>query len=165
MGFAIARISNAVSYLSDDPTTCVNCHVMGPQFATWQHSSHRRVATCTDCHVPHDNVLRKYMFKASDGMRHAYVFTFRLEPQVIQIRDAGKAAVQENCVRCHAVQVSRVGVGEVSLESARHGEGLLCWECHRETPHGRANSLASTPHARVPRLTPVAPRWMAGLNK
>ena len=165
LGLLIARLSNAVSYLSDEPQTCVNCHVMAPQFATWQHSSHKRVATCTDCHVPHDNVLRKYAFKAADGMRHAYVFTFRLEPQVIQIRDAGKEAVQENCIRCHTQQIGRVTVGTVTLEGSRHGRGLLCWDCHRETPHGRVNSLASAPYARVPRLSPVVPGWMADLQK
>ncbi len=165
LGLLIARLSNAVSYLSDDPVTCVNCHVMAPQFATWQHSSHRGVTTCTDCHVPHDNVFRTYGFKAADGMRHAYVFTFRLEPQVIQIKDAGKAAVQENCIRCHTAQVDRVTVGTVTLDGARHGRGLLCWDCHRETPHGRVNSLASAPYARVPRLTPAVPRWIADLQK
>jgi len=90
--FLILRLSNALSYLSDDPRTCVNCHVMAPEYATWQHSSHTRVTTCVDCHVPHDNLLHKYTFKGSDGMRHAYVFTFRLEPQVIQIRAAGRQA-------------------------------------------------------------------------
>jgi cytochrome c nitrite reductase small subunit len=156
----IARLSNAVSYLSNDPRTCVNCHVMAPQYATWQTSSHRRTATCNDCHVPQDNVFRTYLFKASDGMRHAYVFTFRLEPQVIQIKDAGKAAVQENCIRCHTAQVGSVSTGAVTVDAARHGRGQLCWDCHRATPHGTVNSLASAPYARVPRLTPVLPDWM-----
>ncbi len=57
LGFYILRISNAASYLSDAPETCINCHVMNPQYATWNHSSHREVATCTDCHVPHNNVI------------------------------------------------------------------------------------------------------------
>jgi cytochrome c nitrite reductase small subunit len=165
IGLVVLRLSNAVSYLSDDPRTCVNCHVMSPQFATWQHSSHMRVATCSDCHVPHDNVLHKYAFKAQDGMRHAYVFTFRLEPQVIQIKEAGKAAVQENCIRCHTHLVDRINAGTVTLAAAQHGAGHLCWDCHRETPHGRVNSLASAPYARVPRLTPVLPEWMSKIVK
>jgi cytochrome c nitrite reductase small subunit len=161
LGLLIFRISNAASYLSNDPRTCVNCHVMSPQYATWQHSSHTRVATCNDCHVPQDNIFRTYAFKASDGMRHAYVFTFRLEPQVIQIKEAGKTAVQENCIRCHVAILDRVAIGKVSFDDARHGKGLLCWDCHRETPHGRVNSLASAPYAQVPRLTPVLPEWIA----
>ena len=76
-------ISNAGSYLSDKPETCVNCHIMAPQYATWSHSSHREAAHCNDCHVPHNNELNKYYFKAKDGMRHSAIFTMRAEPQVI----------------------------------------------------------------------------------
>ena len=80
----VLNISNAASYLSNDPITCVNCHVMYPEYATWERGSHGRVATCNDCHVPQDNFIRKYAFKASDGFRHASMFTFRMEPQVIR---------------------------------------------------------------------------------
>lgn len=138
----------------------MNCHVMAPQFATWQHSSHARVAVCNDCHVPHDNFFRKYLFKAQDGLRHASMFTLRLEPQVIQIKEAGVKVVQENCIRCHITLVDNVSAHKVTGDNYTKGEGRLCWQCHRETPHGRVNSLASAPYARVPRLSPVVPQWM-----
>ena len=32
-----------------------------------------------DGHVPHDSFIRKYYFKASDGLRHATIFTLRKE--------------------------------------------------------------------------------------
>jgi len=69
--------SRAWSYLSDEPATCVNCHIMAPYYATWSHSSHSRDATCNDCHVPQDNFARKWFFKGKDGMRHAAVFTMK----------------------------------------------------------------------------------------
>lgn len=72
--------SRAWTYLSDDPATCVNCHIMGPYYATWNHSSHSRNATCNDCHVPHENAVKKWFFKGMDGMRHASVFMMRGEP-------------------------------------------------------------------------------------
>lgn len=71
------RASNAHSYLSDKPETCINCHVMFSEYASWSHSSHRERATCNDCHVPQDNFVRTYLFKAMDGLRHASVFTAR----------------------------------------------------------------------------------------
>src|SRR5690606_28565128 len=74
-------VSKAWSYLSDDPETCINCHIMAPQYATWQHSAHRLTTNCNDCHVPHDNIFHKYYFKAKDGLRHATIFTLRKEPQ------------------------------------------------------------------------------------
>jgi len=160
LGLLIFRVSNASSYLSDNPNACINCHVMTPQFATWQRSSHARVATCNDCHVPYDNFFRTYAFKASDGARHAFMFTFRLEPQVIRIKEAGINVVQENCIRCHYNFTNETSLVSVTGESVKHGEGKFCWDCHRETPHGRVNSLSSFPFARVPQHTPVMPEWM-----
>ena len=160
LSLLIFRISNASSYLSDDPGACINCHVMTPQFATWQRSSHARVATCSDCHVPHDNPVRTYAFKTSDGTRHAFMFTFSLEPQVIRIKDAGINVVQENCIRCHYNYTNETSLVTISGGGVKHGDGKLCWDCHRETPHGRVNSLSSFPFARVPQLAPVIPEWM-----
>ncbi|GJM59612.1 cytochrome c nitrite reductase small subunit [Persicobacter diffluens] len=153
-------VSKAWVYLSDDPAACVNCHIMAPQYATWQHSSHREQATCNDCHVPHDTQARKYYFKAMDGLRHATMFTLRLEPQVIKIHEAGATVVQENCQRCHDHLTSANDNLQVSFQEAEHGQGKLCWDCHREVPHGRVNSLSSTPNARVPLPSSVVPKWL-----
>ena len=49
------------TYLGNDPSACMNCHIMAPYYASWDHSSHARNATCNDCHVPHENVARKYV--------------------------------------------------------------------------------------------------------
>ncbi len=156
----VVKISNAHSYLSDAPETCINCHVMYPQYATWNHSSHREVATCNDCHVPQTSFLAKYSFKAMDGLRHSTIFTLRLEPQVIQIKEAGKAVVQANCLRCHDFLNQNVDTYGVTLEMADHDQGKLCWECHREVPHGRVGGLSSTPRALVPQVQTPVPEWL-----
>ncbi len=161
----VVKISNAGSYLSDSPQTCINCHIMHPQYATWQHSSHRQWTNCNDCHVPHDNVFHKYLFKAQDGLRHATIFTLRNEPQVIKIKDAGKAVVQENCKRCHEYLNKEVGTYTTTLKTHQKGEGKLCWECHRETPHGTVNSLSATPYARVPELESPVPEWLKRITQ
>lgn len=160
LGFLTLYVGNATSYLSDDPRACMNCHVMAPQFATWERSSHARVTVCNDCHVPHNNVFSKYLFKAMDGTRHSFMFTFRMEPQVIRIHSAGTAVVQENCIRCHSQLTQNVKERFVTFDVQQHGGGKLCWECHRETPHGRVNSLASVPYARVPIPSDITPAWM-----
>ncbi len=154
------HLARATSYLSDDPAACVNCHVMAPYFATWERGSHGRVATCNDCHIPHDNVVNTYLFKAMDGMRHSYVFTFRLEPQVIRIKQAGKDAVQQNCIRCHQNVIHPISLRAISNQKIQEEGDGYCWDCHRETPHGRVNSLTSAPYARVPKLSSPIPSWM-----
>ncbi len=156
----ILHAARATSYLSDDPKACVNCHVMAPQFATWERGSHGKVTNCNDCHVPQDNFINKYLFKASDGLRHSFMFTFRLEPQVIQIKHAGKKAVQQNCIRCHSNVIHPISLRAISAISIIEEEERYCWDCHRETPHGRVNSLSSTPYARVPVSSPIIPDWI-----
>ena len=160
LGIHILNISNAASYLSDDPQTCVNCHVMYPEYASWEKGSHGRVTTCNDCHVPQDNIIRKYMFKASDGLRHASIFTFRMEPQVIRIKDAGRDVVQENCIRCHANYLHPVSLRAIGAKSIHDDTDRLCWDCHRETPHGKVHSLSSSPNIIRPELGPVIPAWI-----
>jgi cytochrome c nitrite reductase small subunit len=140
----VFNLSNAGSYLSDDPEACMNCHIMTPQYASWKHSSHARVASCNDCHVPHDSDLRKYYFKAKDGSRHATLFTLRKEPQVIRATEESREVVEENCRRCHQDQIDQITLVDHS------GAERACADCHREVPHGRVNSLSSTPNAAVP---------------
>jgi cytochrome c nitrite reductase small subunit len=163
--FFTLHIGRASSYLSNDPAACVNCHVMAPQYVTWEKGSHGRVTTCNDCHVPNDNGLRKFLFKASDGIRHSYMFTFRFEPQVIRIKQTGKDVVQENCVRCHSNYLHPISLRAISNQSIYDRMSSYCWDCHRETPHGRVHSLSSVPFARVPQVTGTYPNWIRELIK
>jgi cytochrome c nitrite reductase small subunit len=135
--------SKAISYLSDDPKTCANCHVMTPQYATWQKSSHREVANCNDCHVPQDNVFKKYLFKAKDGLYHASVFLTRGEPEVIRMKEEGVEVVQSNCIRCHEDQVTDARLESMVDDHYESRTSRKCWTCHQEVPHGSIHSLSS----------------------
>ncbi len=157
-------VSNVSSYLSDKPETCMNCHIMAPEYATWNHSSHREVAVCNDCHVPHNNALNKWYFKAKDGIRHASIFTARLEPQTIFIKEASVKVVQNNCVRCHTKLITNAKLLSQTSEFHTHFKDRLCWSCHQEVPHGRVNSLSSVPNARVPVLTSPIPKWLKAIT-
>ena len=165
--FFILHIGKADSYLSDNSETCINCHVMYSQYASWQHSSHARVAVCNDCHVPHNNIFNKFFFKAKDGLRHSTMFTFRLEPQVIRIKEAGREVVQENCERCHSGLLGYHETFEALMQGGKEDEDneRLCWDCHRDTPHGRVNSLSSAPNAQVPEVSPIIPKWIKDITK
>ncbi len=163
LGSYVFHLSNAISYLGEDPKACINCHIMRPQYATWERGSHGRGTTCNDCHVPHDNIINKYYFKASDGLRHATMFTLRMEPQVIQIKEAGKHAVQQNCIRCHQNQIHPVSLRGINAKGITDDSEIYCWHCHREVPHGRVNSLSSTPYAIVPDQTGAVPNFITDL--
>jgi len=164
MAFLILHLAKVDSYLSDWPETCVNCHIMSPQYATWSHSSHREKTSCNDCHVPHRNKIESYFFKAKDGLRHATIFTLRMEPQVIFIKHAGIEVVQQNCIRCHHELITDSRMLAYTGETHAYRAEKLCWSCHREVPHGTVNSLSSVPFARVPLPGSPVPEWIKALN-
>ncbi len=145
-GLVVARLSRAASYLSDEPETCINCHVMNDAYMSWQHGSHREVANCNDCHVPHSNPIAQYAFKAQDGMRHSYVFTLRNEPQVLELSEGAIPVIQSNCVRCHTRQVSMIRLAS--------SDERTCWDCHTNV-HGPYRSLSASPREMVPKLPPA----------
>lgn len=158
--------SEAHSYISDRPETCINCHVMYPHYASWAKSSHRETATCAECHVPQDNFIRQYYVKGTDGLRHARVFTMRNEPQVLRIETRGTRVVQENCIYCHQEMVEMTRLVEFSGKVPAEDERTRCWDCHRDVPHGTVRSLSSSPFSLVPRLPSVTPEWLKTfLNK
>ena len=152
------------TYLTDDPSACVNCHIMTPYYATWMHSSHGRDATCNDCHVPHNNIFAKYYFKAKDGMNHVRKFVTFNERQAITAEDASAGVIMDNCIRCHTqLNQEFVRSGRINYMMAKRGEGMACWDCHRDVPHGGMNSLSSTPNAQVPLPDSPVPDWLQGM--
>ncbi len=146
LGLVVARMSRAASYLSDEPRTCINCHVMNDAYMSWQHGSHGKVAKCVDCHVPHSNPVAKLAFKGRDGLRHSYVFTTRTEPQVLELSAGAVPVVLSNCLRCHSDQVSMVRVAATAERT--------CWECHQNI-HGSTRSLSASPREMMPKLPPA----------
>ncbi|NLA63695.1 MAG: cytochrome c nitrite reductase small subunit [Bacteroidales bacterium] len=157
--------SRAWSYISDEPSTCVNCHVMAPYYATWLHSSHGTNTTCNDCHVPQDNIFSKYYFKAVDGLRHSYVFTMRNEPQAMMAIEASSQVIMKNCVRCHDQLTQEfVKAGRMSYKEMKAENGMACWDCHREVTHTRSRSISSTPNALVPLPQTNVPKWLSDIT-
>ncbi len=166
IGAYAVYMSRAHSYLSDDPSACVNCHIMTPYYQSWNHSSHAQWANCNDCHVPHNNVVSKYAFKAMDGLYHAAVFTVNGEPQTIRPREASNNVIMENCIRCHTqLNTDFVKTGMITYTEAKHGEGKACWDCHTQVPHTKISSLSSSPNAIVPLPESPVPDWLKKIMK
>lgn len=160
IGCYFAYALRAHSYLGNDSSACVNCHIMAPYYASWQHSSHGRDATCNDCHVPNGSALAKYAFKATDGVGHMLAFITHQDKDVIMAKDGSAEVIMDNCIRCHT-QLNQEGVktGRIDYMASKRGEGMACWDCHRNVPHGK-NSQASTPHAIIPYPESPAPAWL-----
>jgi cytochrome c nitrite reductase small subunit len=126
------------SYLSDDPNACANCHIMRTELDGWHKSTHKAVATCNDCHVPHD-VIPKYLTKLENGYAHSRAFTFQDFHEPIVMRPQSKNIVQENCVRCHGEMVSPLLASAINTRLTAHDmrkQQVDCIQCHRAVGHG-----------------------------
>jgi cytochrome c nitrite reductase small subunit len=121
--------AEGASYLSSDPRACVNCHIMRSQYEAWQKGSHHAVATCVDCHLPHDFPW-KYVAKARNGYHHSKAFTLQDFPEPIQITEYNAATLQQSCLRCHARLVHELLTDEVR-----------CVHCHASVGHGELAGL------------------------
>jgi len=122
--------AHGLSYLSDDPTACVNCHIMRDQYDSWQKSSHHGFATCNDCHVPHD-FLNKYLTKATNGFRHSKGFTLQDFHEPIHLHESSGGILQDNCLYCHADFVH-----EITADRTVHSDPVNCIRCHVSVGHG-----------------------------
>ena len=129
--------AKALSYLSGDPNVCVNCHIMQPQFDAWRKSSHHAVATCGDCHLPHDFV-GKWLTKAENGYHHSKGFTLQDFHEPIMIKPRNARVLQANCLRCHADIVHDL---VATRDLARPDDAVRCVHCHATVGHGDVAGL------------------------
>jgi cytochrome c nitrite reductase small subunit len=122
--------ARGASYLSNDPGTCVNCHIMREQFDGWQKASHHAVAVCNDCHIPHD-FAGKWLVKAANGYHHSKAFTFWDFHDPIRIKPGNAAVLNASCRYCH-----RDFVREITAHRVIGDEELYCVRCHDGAGHG-----------------------------
>ena len=125
-------------------------------------------ATCNDCHVPHQNLALKYGFKAMDGLKHTAYFVMHSERQAPMAETLTGEVVMDNCIRCHTqLNTEFVKTGRMGYMQQQAQGGKVCWDCHRNVPHGGMNSLMATPNAEgVTPLPPSpVPEWLQGMVK
>ena len=135
------------SYLTNDPAACANCHVMSEHFAAWQKASHKTVATCNDCHTPHD-LVGKYSVKAQNGFWHSFYFTTGNYPDPLRITPRNRRVTERACRDCHQEMVAAIeprahdaprdSAGRaipVATVSAHSDEEASCIRCHTYVGH------------------------------
>jgi cytochrome c nitrite reductase small subunit len=140
------QYAEGLSYLSNNPKTCSNCHIMNDQFDSWRKGPHHAVATCNDCHVP-PQFFSKYLAKGRNGYHHSMGFTFqssrpdelearRVFEEPIRIKPTNSQILQDNCLRCHGDMVHDQVAGATTDLDA-----IQCVHCHASAGHGDATGL------------------------
>jgi cytochrome c nitrite reductase small subunit len=128
LGVYTFSYAQGLSYFSNDPAACVNCHVMRDQFESWNHSSHKSVAACNDCHTPH-GFPDKWIVKGINGWNHSLAFTTGNFPDPIQIRGFNERIALDNCTECHETLLTQIHQPDL-------GEPASCLNCHGNVGHG-----------------------------
>ncbi len=129
LGIFTFNYGGGLSYFSNDPKSCANCHIMQSHFDSWQKSSHHSVATCNDCHLPHDSFLAKWLTKSDNGLFHSLAFTTGQFQEPIQIKPRNRRVTQQACLYCHQELVH-------SMLPATEDQGMLdCIHCHYSVGH------------------------------
>ncbi len=129
--FVYAR---GASYLTNNPASCANCHIMNEQYDGWLRSSHRAAATCNDCHTP-TNFFSKYATKASNGFWHSFYFTTGGFHEPIQIKKRNLEITEQACQKCHAEITQAITQNGAGSHAAGDGEMMSCVRCHRSVGH------------------------------
>ena len=93
----------------------------------WVKSSHRSVASCNDCHTPH-NFLGKYATKATNGFFHSLAFTTGRYPNAIEIKDRNRRVTEAACRRCHENVV-------LAMDGPHQSQKVSCLRCHATVGH------------------------------
>lgn len=152
LGGFTASYAGALSYLSPDPKACANCHIMQPQYDSWQKASHHTVATCVDCHLPH-TFLAKYAAKAENGWNHSSAFTLQNFEEPIRIKGANIERLYDNCLRCHGDLTHPLVASGLRPDGSRREEAtVFCVHCHPGVGHGEKAGLGG--RRRASEMTP-----------
>lgn len=117
-----------LSYMSNDPLACANCHVMQGHYDSWLSSSHRHVAGCNDCHLS-DHAIGRWVTKADNGFFHSLAFTTGDFHEPIRIKARNRRLTQNACLSCHAEFVHSM------LPAVSGGDMLDCVHCHAGVGH------------------------------
>lgn len=118
------------SYLSNNPASCANCHVMQGHYDSWLNSSHHNVATCNDCHLSH-HPIGKWMTKGDNGFFHSLAFTTGQFHDPIQIKPRNREVTQNACLHCHGDFVHAM------LPTEEGKNMLMCVHCHADVGHSQ----------------------------
>jgi len=130
LGLFTFRYAEGLSYFSNNPKTCINCHIMNEEFDSWEKSGHHHVAVCNDCHLPHA-LVPKLIAKSRNGWNHSSAFTLQNFHEPIMIGPRNAAILQENCLRCHADFVHDI----VVMQSNKPEDTVSCVHCHSNVGH------------------------------
>ena len=135
---------DGAAYLTNNPASCANCHVMQGHYDAWVKSSHHGVATCNDCHLPHDNSLHYFFVKAKHGVMDPMMEIIK-DPEDIDWhgnrQNRERFVYDSGCLSCHKYLQEQTQQNPKAFRPHRDyfaaPAELSCVGCHEHVGHHR----------------------------
>ena len=124
-------LSGATLKATSTPTFCSSCHEMAPEYATWQVTSHNKIA-CVTCHIE-PGVLNLVKHKIG-SMGQLYEHVTNKVPNPVTMPHPIN---NEVCEQCHSTMRKVTASGDIIIPHDKHlSQGIKCVACHAGVAHG-----------------------------
>ncbi len=130
----------AATALTSTPEFCKSCHIMQPEYATWQASSHSQIS-CVECHV--DSGLVNEMKHKVVATKELYMYVTKTYELPIRMTED----IPDNrCLKCHSTKrpVSPSYQGLYIPHDKHNKAGVGCIKCHSGVAHGKITEQGLT---------------------
>lgn len=116
---------------TSDPKYCAVCHVMAPEYATWQASSHAQIK-CIQCHSK-PGLANRVLYKG-ETLKEIALYTTNTYKLPIKMNEQIEDQV---CVSCHSQNRSITPSGDLIVPHDKHAaKKVACVVCHKGIAHG-----------------------------
>lgn len=124
---------------------CASCHSMKGVALAYEEDIHGGAnkhgfsAKCTDCHLPHDNVLHYVTAKAYSGARDVLgeIFVADSFDWIDNLKNKEEFTYTSGCLKCHDLSVIRYEIPKAYLahKDFLSGKVQSCVKCHENVGH------------------------------
>ncbi len=129
-----------ITYGTSFPKFCASCHIMKPEFATWQASSHSQV-NCTVCHV--DPGLTNALKHKVVATKELYLYATKTYELPIHMTET---IPDSRCLQCHSLK-RKISASSSDLyipHQTHYDKKIACVKCHQGVAHGKVASRGMT---------------------
>lgn len=131
MVFAVVFSTGAALKATSTPQFCSSCHEMAPEYATWQVTSHSKIA-CVTCHI--EPGAANFVKHKLSSMVQLYEHVTGNIPEPIVMPHPIK---NEVCEQCHSTVRKVTASGDIIIPHDKHlNQGIACVACHAGVAHG-----------------------------
>lgn len=136
---AAAAVSITATVATSTPKFCSTCHVMKPEYVTWQASSHSRVS-CVQCHVkPGLGNALVHKVEATKELYRYVTKTYELPIMMTEQID------NDRCLQCHNLKRRVSATGDLIIPHKKHQDKkIACIKCHQGVAHGKVANRGLT---------------------